>query len=265
MNLKYQSLCYVKTILLPFLSAGIILFVLYLMVPQPVQAASLVVINSNDSGSGSLRWAIDQANATPGDDIITFDAGTDGNPIYLGGAAGDDANVSGDLDILDNGNLTILGNGAAITIIDGSGNDRVFHICPGGGCSNTVIMDGVTIRDGSTTSPGGGIWNYGTLNVLNTEINGSSGSTGGGIYNESGEVTLDGSMIYQNTSSGNGGGIYAKGTFTVQNHTIVDGNAADLNGGGSLTPPAPWSWITASSETTRLKTAGESSIGRTVS
>ncbi len=43
---------------------------------------------------------------------ITFDAATDGTPNVLGGAAGEDANASGDLYILDGGDLTIQGNGA---------------------------------------------------------------------------------------------------------------------------------------------------------
>lgn len=40
---------------------------------------SLVVSNTNDSGAGSLRAAIDAANATSGFDTITFDIGTSGS------------------------------------------------------------------------------------------------------------------------------------------------------------------------------------------
>ena len=57
------------------------------------------------------------------------------NPIILAEAASENANVSGDLDILDGGDLTIQGNGNANTIIDGGAIDRVFDICPDDGCT----------------------------------------------------------------------------------------------------------------------------------
>ena len=146
------------------ISVAVVMLAGLLAVTRPVQAAEIIVTNTF-----SLREAITQANGTPGDDTITFHNETNGIPIVLSGAAGDDANVSGDLDILDNGNLTIQGNGASLTIIDGDGNDRVFHTCPNGGCTNTVTITGVAIRNGSVTDNaygdrgGGGIENNGTL------------------------------------------------------------------------------------------------------
>jgi hypothetical protein len=43
---------------------------------QPVRADVYTVTTTFDSGSGSLRWAIEQANSNPGDDVIAFNIPT---------------------------------------------------------------------------------------------------------------------------------------------------------------------------------------------
>lgn len=44
-------------------------------------ASEILVLNNDDSGAGSLRWAIDQANANPGPDIIYFSTSLNGDTI----------------------------------------------------------------------------------------------------------------------------------------------------------------------------------------
>jgi len=231
---------------------------------QPAWATNYFVTNTNNSGSGSLRQAITDAKNNPGTDIITFAATTDGIPIFLSGAAGEDANASGDLDILDGGDLTIQGNGAAKTIIDGGRIDRVFHVCPGGGCTNTVTLNGVTIRNGiadygggilneagtttvvgstvsaNTASGGGGITNYGTLNVQNGSTIGGAGAgntayvEGGGIFNAAGTLAVVGSTVSANGAKW-GAGIYNLATLNVQNSTIGGASASNhANFGGGI-------------------------------
>ena len=78
-----------------------------LAVTQPARANTYIVMNTNNTGPGSLRQAITDAKNNPGADTITFDATTNGNPIILAGAAGENANVSGDLDIRDKSDVTI--------------------------------------------------------------------------------------------------------------------------------------------------------------
>jgi len=243
------------------LSAVAALLTGLLAITQPARATTFTVMNTNNGGPGSLRRAINDAHSHPGADIITFDPATNGNPIVLAGAPGDDFNASGDLDILNGGDLTIQGNGAANTIIDGGGIDRVFHICPSGGCANTVILSGVTIRngvvavvgggiynkgattvDGSTVrdntagDAGGGIYNVATLNVQNGSTIGGAGAgnfatnDGGGIYNSAGMTTVDGSTISANMAKA-GGGIYNEATLNVQNGSTVSANTADYGGG----------------------------------
>ena len=254
-----------RGIRLSAVAALLVLLAGLLAVTQPARANTYVVTNTSNSGPGSLRQALTDANNNPGLDTITFSAATNGVPIVLAGAAGEDANASGDLDILDGGDLTIQGNGVANTIIDGGGIDRVFHVCPGGACTNTVTLTGVTIRNGSVTTgggiyneggtatvdgstisantadKGGGIYNLGTLIVQNSSAIGGAGmgntaDYGGGIYNDnSGTTTVDGSTISANTAT-YGGGIYNRGTLTVRNGSVIGGtgagNTATDSGGG---------------------------------
>jgi len=223
------------------LSAVAALLTCLLAVTHPARALTYEVENTNDSGPGSLRKAITLANNNPGADTINFAAATNGNPIVLAGSAGENANASGDLDILDGGDLTIQGNGAGNTIIDGGGIDRVFHVCPVFGCANTVTFTGVTIRNGNVTG-GGGILNTTTLNVQSSTIGGAGAGNkairGGGIYNAASDVTVDGSTVSANTATDHGGGIYnaTGGTTTVIGSTIGGAGAANqaTNYGGGI-------------------------------
>src|SRR5262245_31626648 len=43
---------------------------------------TFAVTNTNDSGTGSLRWAIEQANSTPGPDTILFAIREDGGNAF---------------------------------------------------------------------------------------------------------------------------------------------------------------------------------------
>ncbi|MGD8752472.1 MAG: CSLREA domain-containing protein, partial [Anaerolineales bacterium] len=237
----------VATLLVPLVNVG--------APPAEAYSATITVNTSDDELNNdndcSLREAIQAANtnsvvdkcsagqANPNLDTITFTAATNGKPIFLAGTAGEDANATGDLDILDGGDLTIQGNGATNTLIDGNGTDRVFHICPGGGCANTVTFKGVTIRNGSAGF-GGGILNQGsTLNVQDSTIGGvgagnTSSDEGGGIENQDGTTTLDGTTVSANRAE-YGGGICNHATLNVQNGSTIGeagaGNTAE-NGGG---------------------------------
>ncbi len=209
---------------------------------RAAQANTYEVTNTNDSGHGSLRQAITNANNNPGPDTITFAAATNGTPIFLSGAAGENANASGDLDILDGGNLTIEGNGIGVTIIDGDLNDRVLHVCPGGGCSNSVTLTGLTLRNGRPgIAAGGGILNEGAiLTVRNSLIggvgHGNNAQVGGGLCNNAGTTIVDNTTISANAAF-SGGGIYNVAPLFVQNGSLIGGTGAgnqalSADGGG---------------------------------
>lgn len=93
--------------------------------------SAMSVVDTDDSGPGSLRQAILDANDQAGEDTIQFAS-------ELTGTVG---LTSGQLSITDD--LTIDGPGADRLTISGTGASRVFHV---GGA--TVAIDDLTIADG---------------------------------------------------------------------------------------------------------------------
>jgi predicted outer membrane repeat protein len=251
--------------------------------PVAVHAATTRSIGVDNISDGlpllgcTLREAISIANAglTGTHDGCTVNQSGSGTPITyninlpkggylytLAGVAGEDSNLSGDLDIT--ANVHISGWGAGTTIIDGGGKDRVLHICPGGGCGQSVTFTGVAIRNGNAVDYGGGIYNEGdtvtvdsstisgntagsdgggilnkddgTLNVLNSSV--VSDNTvlgpdghGGGIYNEDGATTVNGSTVISNTAQHGGGTCNSEGVLTVTVSTIISNTAVGHGGG----------------------------------
>jgi hypothetical protein len=134
-------------------------------------------------GSTVLRAAIMQANVIPGPGVtIILPSGTYTLTRPPAGADGAD---SGDLNLTPpaSGNpvISIVGAGAASTIIDANKIDRVLSV----GLSRTATVSGVTIRNGFRQgTSGGGVSNSGLLTITDCVIEGNQTDTaGGGIYN----------------------------------------------------------------------------------
>ncbi|PNW35707.1 UNVERIFIED_CONTAM: hypothetical protein BEN50_02215 [Euhalothece sp. KZN 001] len=186
-----------------------------------IEQASFTVTNTNDSGNGSLRDAINQANNTSGLDSITFDVSLTGETISL---------ESGQLEITDDLNL----EGEEITIT-ASENSRIFLLDDGNENNNIdVSIDGLTLIDGVAEN-GGAILNRENLVLRNSELRGNSAtSDGGGILNSNGNLTIDRSTLAENTAN-LGGAIDDDGSgdreFNLTNSTI-SGNEASENVGG---------------------------------
>ena len=172
-------------------------------------------------GRATLRAAVMESNASPGDDVINLAAAT-----YTFSAAGrfEDQALMGDLDI--RGNLIIRGVSPKTTIIDAALLDRVFHVFPGA----SLTLENLTIKNGSSFD-GGGIFNEGILNLTNVNvICNVAANQGGGIYN-TGTMTVKNAAIAQNVAGSRGGGVDNLGTSSYLN-TTISSNVAVARGGG---------------------------------
>ncbi|MEH2264703.1 Calx-beta domain-containing protein [Nostoc sp.] len=178
-----------------------------------------IVTNTNDSGAGSLRQAILNANSDAGIETIIFDT----NGIF-GDATPDTITLtSGQLTVSEG--VIIQGTGANKLIISGNNASRIFN------ASASLSIDGLNITGGNAgSSNGGGIYSNSNVTVSNSIISGNTTNTnGGGIYSSS--VTVSNSIISGNTANTNGGGIYSTTSATVSNSTL-SGNTASTRGGG---------------------------------
>ncbi|MBI1761889.1 MAG: hypothetical protein HYR56_10680 [Acidobacteria bacterium] len=181
-------------------------------------AAVFTVSNLNDSGAGSLRQALLDANANgAGADTINI---TVNGTINLAGVLPDIAS-----------NLMINGPGAnLLTVRRNTGGDyRIFQINSG----VSVDLTGLTISNGSVpTGEGGGLRNSGVLTITNCAITGNLANGGGGIYNQ-GALAVIRSTISGNTVNFDGAGLYNVGSADVVNSTI-SGNTANNGTAGII-------------------------------
>ncbi len=188
--------------------------------------STLTVLNLNDSGVGSLRQAVLDANAATGADVINFAQGLKGQIILTSGA----------LTITDD--LAIAGPGASKLAISGNKASRVFNIS---GATTDVAIDDLTIADGlatGSTALGGGILNRGGLLSIaqvtfsNNQATGDGDPAaiagGGAIANVFGaRLTITGSTFTGNQSASPtrsaGGAILndAGSTITIEESTFT--------------------------------------------
>ena len=171
---------------------------------------TITVTNTNDSGAGSLRQAL--ADANDGDTINFAVTGTIGL-------------TNGEL-LIDQ-NITISGPGPDILAVSRSSNVfRIFHVMS----AHTVTIEGLTIEGGYGDS-GGGIWNdHATLTINNCAVvYNASLYNGGGIFsdgsNGSATLTIIDSIVSSNFSPAGGGidsdvGNQGIATLTVINSTV---------------------------------------------
>ncbi|MFN8041433.1 MAG: choice-of-anchor Q domain-containing protein [Acidimicrobiales bacterium] len=199
---------------------------------------TITVTTTADGGPGSLRAAVDTANASAQPVTIVLAAATTYDLTTCG--APEDANASGDLDLTATQPVTITGNGATIhqtctnaRVLDhhGPGTLTIGHLTVTGGNASSdasgervgvgvrsthLTADGLTVTGNDLTAPtlGEAVW-----------IGGSATST----------VSLDHSSISDNAAAGLvvDTGASAADPFVLRSHVDRNHGLSSLHGTGA--------------------------------
>lgn len=165
------------------------------------EAATFSVTNTNDSGAGSLRDALTQANGNAEADTIDLSA-----------ISGQTINLTSGYLYTGNDEIAIEGNGVTI---DAGGNSAVIR-----SYGTDLTLRELTLTGGSNAAS-------------NNLRGGGLSGIGGGIYAFDGSLTLENATVTGNQAEDVGGGIgfYADdGTLEIRD-SVISGNTATLGGG----------------------------------
>jgi hypothetical protein len=200
--------------------------------------ATFTVLNTLDDGStGSLRWAVGQANTTTGADTIAFNNDSSLGTNFYDGTQHTITLSGSDLELTDSATTTITGPGQGLLTISGNQTNRSFNIFGKAALSGMTMTDGIGTAAGQigNNGDGGGVQNFGTASLTDCTITGNSvTAVGGGVANFA-TLTMTDCTVSHNTAGLLGGGVFnapKTGMLTLNNCTISDNNTSLLDGGG---------------------------------
>jgi hypothetical protein len=198
--------------------------------PQAPAAITFTVTRTDDPAPDgckpmdcSLREAVLDANSTVGNDVINLPGGH--FRLSIAGA-NEDAGATGDLDVLDEVNIT--GMGARLTTVDAQGIDRIFDV----GVGAHLVLSDVAVTGGQSTGSGGGIRNASGLTLIRDSITGNRAQGNGGGIESSSTLSLISSTVSGNQAMGNGGGVRGGANVDIESSTIGANVAGGLGGAG---------------------------------
>jgi CSLREA domain-containing protein len=245
-----------------------VVVVAFFALPAGAGANTITVDTTEDviaaDSSCSLREAVSSANTgsaggsgcADGAPFLAGPSGSDGadtivlpaGSYFMEGAAGEDGNVGGDLDVTKD--LTLEGAGAATTTINANSQDRAVDVQDDGPASSVdLTMKALTIWQGNApgsgeSGDGGGIRMRdanGTLTVEKTVIRDSHADRWGGALSfdnsTNGQQNLEviESELAENDADGKGGAIWlrpaAGDSDGIVNRSTLYENHSDAAGG----------------------------------
>ena len=184
---------------------------LFLMFFSPLAYGnSILVSNANDTGSGSLRFAIDSL-AMEGD---TISFAPEVSEIIL------------QSELVLSQSLIILGRGVDSLSLSGNNTTRIFRITGG-----NIHIKKLRLINGNADQEGGGILKENGFLFLQEAIldSCSAGVEGGALYNKSGDILVS-EVIFRNNSSFFGGALFHKEGKANLMKVILEMNEASLGG-----------------------------------
>jgi len=208
-----------------------------------VHADDFEVTSADDSGPGSLRQAILDANALDGPHSITFASDLVGETISL---ASDLPTIEEDLS-LQGSEVTLSGAGEHACLrfnsvdleIDGLTIQECYSSYGAAiyGAGGSLTITNATLTNNSATYDGGAIemFNGDSLWIEDSVISNNSSEEGGGgvAVTDVFSTTIIGSTISENSASNDGGGVSVKYGYEVSIvNSTISGNNAGGDGGG---------------------------------
>ncbi|HNB34711.1 MAG TPA: choice-of-anchor Q domain-containing protein, partial [Anaerolineales bacterium] len=119
--------------------------------------------------------------------------------------------------ILNDGNGIVTVTDSTISNNSGPNGGGIFNLSSTG----TVNIFGSTLSGNTVSGNGGGVSNWGTLNVTNSTFFGNSAAFGGGVFNL-GVLTLKNGTFSGNAAVTHGGGIINYGTLNYANTILAN-------------------------------------------
>lgn len=188
------------------------------MLADRAAATTLQVSTLADSGPGSLRQAVLDANAATGADTVVF------------GIVGTITLTSGEIKITDD--LVINGLGSGVLTVSGNDQSRVFNVGKPDNGTISVTLSGLTLTHGSNSAGAGVVLaDHANLTILGSVISNGFSYFGGGLGLYQVNTTIRSSSILGNRGVVGGGIFSAAGILTVESSTIA-GNFSEIEGGG---------------------------------
>ncbi|HVQ36190.1 MAG TPA: CSLREA domain-containing protein, partial [Pyrinomonadaceae bacterium] len=192
----------------------------------------LLVTNTNDSGAGSFRQAITDANSNAGDDTIAFKIPTVGPGCSFGVCT---ISLATELPNLST-NVFINGPGANLVTVmrseaPGTPQFSIFTVLQ----NANVAINGLTLTNASSPQNGGAIRNEGVLTLIGLIIANNETTVGGAsaVFNGgTGTLTMANSSVWENIASGFAAIYNQNGTASIINSTFA-GNRNLSSGPGT--------------------------------